>query len=180
MKPLGTAIIASVLISAGVLFAPAPANAQAPGPPVCETEAPFREFDFWLGNWDVYNEATGALAGTNRIESRHGGCLIMEHWTSTGGIEGTSMNYYDNVRGTWRQFWVSMGYSIEIEGGLDAEGRMVLEGELHGYRSRQAVPFRGTWTLRPDGSVRQLFEQLDAATGEWVVWFDGRYEPAGG
>lgn len=79
-------------------------------------------------------------------------------------------------RGTWRQHWVSVNYSIEIEGGLDEEGRMVLVGELHHYGQRAAIPFRGTWTPRPDGSVRQLFEQQDPATSEWQVWFDGRYE----
>lgn len=173
-------LYAPLFAVAATIAASASASAQAPPPPVCETEPEFRQFDFWVGTWEVYNATNDQRAGTNHIESRHGGCLLVENWTSVGGIDGTSINYYDSVRGTWRQYWVSGGYSIEIEGGLDAEGRMVLEGELHAYRSRQAVPFRGTWTPNPDGSVRQLFEQLDAETGEWVVWFDGRYEPAGG
>ena len=85
------------------------------------------------------------------------------------------MNYYDNVTGRWRQLWVATNYSIDIEGGLNESGAMVLVGELHNYRPAQSVPFRGTWTPQPDGDVRQLFEQQDPDSGEWSVWFDGRY-----
>jgi hypothetical protein len=143
---------------------------------ICQEEPEFREFDFWVGAWDVYDNADGNRAGTNTIEALHGGCVLVETWAGAGGGGGTSINYYDSVRGTWRQHWVSVNYSIEIEGGLDDEGRMALVGELHNYRQRVAIPFRGTWTPQPDGSVRQLFEQQDPATGEWQVWFDGRYE----
>ena len=158
------------------LAAPSAVEAQTPPSIICQDEPEFRQFDFWVGEWDVFDNASGNRAGANSIESLHGGCVLVESWTSSGGPGGTSVNYYDNVRGTWRQYWVSVNYSIEIEGGLDQDGRMVLEGELHDYRQRAAIPFRGTWTPEPDGTVRQLFEQQDPATGEWQVWFDGRYE----
>lgn len=165
--------LAGVLL---MLAAPGTVEAQAPPSMICQDEPEFREFDFWVGEWDVFDNASGNRAGTNSIEALHAGCVLVESWTSAGGPGGTSVNYYDNVRGTWRQHWVSVNYSIEIEGGLDEDGRMVLEGELHNYRQRAAIPFRGTWTPQPDGTVRQLFEQQDPATGEWQVWFDGRYE----
>ena len=160
-----------------VLAAPSAAQAQAPPSIICQDEPEFRQFDFWVGEWDVFDNVSGNRAGTNSIQALHGGCVLVESWTSAGGPGGTSINYYDNVRGTWRQYWVSVNYSIEIEGGLDEDGSMVLEGALHNYRQRVAIPFRGTWTPQPDGSVRQLFEQQDPATDAWQVWFDGRYEP---
>jgi hypothetical protein len=159
-----------------MLAAPSAVHAQTPPSLICQEEAEFREFDFWVGEWEVFNNLSGARAGMNTIEALHGGCVLVESWAGAGGAGGTSINYYDSVRGTWRQYWVSTNYSIEIEGGLDDEGRMVLVGELHDYRQRVAIPFRGTWTPQPDGSVRQLFEQQNTATGEWQVWFDGRYE----
>lgn len=170
-----TAAIGSVTLL--LVVAPSPGESQAPPSVVCQEEPEFRQFDFWLGEWAVYDNRTGDRAGTNRIEALHEGCLLLERWSSAGGGDGTSINWYDNVRGTWRQQWVATNYAIEVEGGLDEEGRMVLEGELHDYRTRSAVPFRGTWTPQADGTVRQLFEQQDPETGAWAVWFDGRYEP---
>jgi hypothetical protein len=146
-------------------------------PTVCEDEAAFRAFDFWIGEWDVYNNANGNLAGRNRIESQESGCVLVERWTSASGGTGMSVNYYDIVTDQWRQVWIANGYSIDITGGLDESGAMVLVGEIHTYAQRRALPFRGTWTPNADGSVRQFFEQQDPATGEWQVWFDGRYEP---
>lgn len=165
-----------------LLAAAPPSGAQEPEPPanVCQEEPGFRHFDFWIGEWAVFNNADGSRAGTNRIEAAHGGCVLIESWESARGGGGTSVNYYDNVTGRWRQVWVATNYSIDIAGGLDGEGRMVLEGELHDYRSRRSFPFRGTWTPLDERTVRQLFEQRNPETGEWEVWFDGRYERMGG
>lgn len=156
-----------------------PTAAQTPPSLICQDEPEFRQFDFWVGDWEVFDNQSGNKAGENHIESRHAGCVLVERWESQGGGGGMSMNYYDSVTGVWRQLWVSVNYSIDIQGGLDGQGRMVLEGQLHNYRQRQGIPFRGTWTPNEDGSVRQLFEQQDAQ-GQWQVWFDGRYEPRGG
>src|SRR6476619_5952611 len=39
-----------------------------------------RQFDFWLGRWDVFTGAT--LVGTNEVKSRVDGCVVEENWTS--------------------------------------------------------------------------------------------------
>ena len=51
---------------------------------------------------------------------------------------------------------------------------MMLEGDLQvsgGYGGRS----RGTWTSNADGSVRQRFENYDAAKSDWVENFNGLY-----
>jgi hypothetical protein len=40
----------------------------------CDAPA-HREFDFWLGEWEV-RTPDGKLAGTNRIEREHDGCVL--------------------------------------------------------------------------------------------------------
>jgi hypothetical protein len=145
-----------------------------PPPTVCQDEDAFHAFDFWVGQWDVYDNTNGKLAGHNRIESQEANCVLVEHWTSVSGGTGMSMNYYDAVTEQWRQVWVANGYAIDIVGGLDDAGAMVLVGEIHTYAQHQSSPFRGTWTPSHDGTVRQLFEQQDAQ-GVWQTWFDGRY-----
>jgi hypothetical protein len=149
---------------------------QAAPKPLCEKMPGFGDFDFWLGDWNVYsNDETRTLHGTNSITKHHKNCLIMENWTNVQGGTGSSMNYYDPVEGQWRQLWVAGGYSIDYSGGLNEAGSMVLSGKINYYKTGKSHLFRGAWTANADGSVRQFFEQKDNDSGEWTVWFDGLY-----
>jgi len=149
---------------------------QAPGDEVCESNKRFNDFDFWVGEWNVYsNNDEKQFQGTNIITKHHKNCLIMENWTSVQGGTGSSMNYYDAVEDQWRQLWVAGGYSIDYSGGLTPSGSMLLTGKINYYQSGKSQAFRGTWTANTDGSVRQFFEQQNLETSEWDVWFDGLY-----
>jgi len=53
-----------------------------------------RDFDFWIGEWDVFGPQ-GKQAGTNSITQLLDGGAIAEHWHGTGGVEGHSINAYD-------------------------------------------------------------------------------------
>lgn len=134
---------------------------------------PYDDFDFWLGTWDV--EAGGQAAGTNTITKEENGCLIIERWTSVRGGTGQSYNYYDPSAEVWRQVWVSAGFTIDYEGGLDDDGAMVLEGHLSPRTGGEAQPFRGRWVLNEDGTVQQTFWLQNAETEAWDLWFDGTY-----
>jgi hypothetical protein len=143
----------------------------AGSPPPCAA-AEHREFDFWLGSWNVHTP-DGRLAGRNEIEREYGGCVIHERYDTDRGYRGESLNVYDAGRKVWHQTWVdSSGTLLLLEGGL-RDGSMVLEGETAGEGGRSAR-HRITWTPNADGSVRQLWESTDAE-GRWTVAFDGRY-----
>lgn len=116
----------------------------------CEHNEAFSEFDFWIGQWDVHGVG-GAYAGSNVIERAQRGCVLIENWSSASG-----------------------GSQINIRGGMTEEG-MLLVGTIHYVASNSTSPFRGLWTLLPDGRVRQFFEQ-SADDGEtWTTWFEGFY-----
>ena len=149
------------------------AVAQTAAPPNCEG-APYRDFDFWVGEWDVFTP-DGKKAGENLITLEENECLILERWTSVSGGTGQSYNYYDLAAQNWRQVWVSAAATIDYTGGLNDAGAMALEGEI-AYRNGTTAPFRGVWTALADGSVRQDFEQYNAATEEWAPWFTGVYK----
>jgi len=169
--------LAPVLALVGVLAA-APAAAQDAPPAPCQADqAPYTDFDFWLGAWDVF-VPNGDLAGTNRVEKIERGCLLLENWTGSAGGTGKSINFFDPARARWRQVWVSAdGVVIEIEGGLRGAS-MVLDGTLTNAEG-ETRPFKGTWTPNEDGSVRQHFEISEDRGGTWATWFDGRYVPRG-
>jgi hypothetical protein len=143
---------------------------NAPPAPCASIE--YRQFDFWLGDWEVYG-ANGKLAGTNRITRAYDGCVLREQYETARGYSGASLNIYDAGRKKWHQTWVdTAGTLLQLDGGL-VEGKMVLEGatvDAKGSSTRHRI----TWTPNPDGSVRQFWESTNAA-GEWGVAFDGRY-----
>jgi len=148
----------------------------APPQPFCENNTGFDNFDFWVGEWDVYsNDEARQFQGTNSISKHYASCLIKEEWRGAQGGGGFSINYYNPVRNEWRQVWVANGYSIDYVGGLDEDGAMLLEGHIYNYRKNAATPFRGKWTPQADGSVIQHFDVYDEAGATWNVWFEGLY-----
>jgi hypothetical protein len=143
----------------------------------CEHQEKFREFDFWVGEWEVH-DANGQLAGRNVIEASHHGCVLVENWTSASGGTGKSINYLDHENGEWVQRWIdSSGGQIEIRGSLTDNG-MQLTGTIHYTANGTTAPFRGLWTPLPDGRVRQFFEQSDDGGETWHSWFEGFYRRA--
>lgn len=157
--------------------AAAPPSPPAPPPAACTTDAaPYRDFDFWAGSWDVY-DPEGNYAGENTITKRENGCLLVEDWAGAQGGTGLSMNFYDPAAHAWRQVWQSAGAFIDYTGGLDENGAMALEGSITYHRNGESFPFRGRWTRQDDGSVLQEFWQYDADADNWDVWFVGEYRP---
>jgi len=147
------------------------ASAALAAEPAC-VASEYRQFDFWLGDWNVYTP-DGKLAGVNRISSEYGGCVLHERYAGTGGSGGESLNTYDSGRRVWHQTWVDgAGTLLLIEGGLRASS-MVLEGDTVGADGR-ITTHRITWTPSDDGSVRQHWESTDG-TGQWRTVFDGTY-----
>lgn len=144
-----------------------------------ETQLPcsqeeFRQFDFWLGTWEVATP-DGAVAGINEITSEENGCLILETWSSATGGSGQSYNYYNPASEKWRQVWVSSNFIIDYEGGLTESGSMKLAGTITYTASIFEADFTGEWTLNDDGTVTQHFEQYDADNDAWATWFTGIY-----
>ena len=160
----------TMLFAVLILGAASPAAAQGP----CDTDA-HRAFDFWLGQWEVY-DPSGTLRGTNEIRATLGGCVLHERYTTPGGYEGESFSIYDAPRGVWHQSWVDNGgLLLRIEGGLRG-GAMVLEGATRGPGGEETWN-RISWS-RSDTTgvrVRQLWEVSADGGGTWTVAFDGEY-----
>lgn len=99
----------------------------APAQP-CLDDARARQFDFWVGDWDV-SAVNGPGGATNRITALLDGCAVAEDWTASNGIRGRSINAYDRDLGQWHQTWVSsqpFGH-LRMAGNLEAD-TMVLRG----------------------------------------------------
>jgi len=159
-----------------VVISPSLACAQTDPAPCSGDE--FGEFDFWIGTWNV-STADGTLAGKNRIEKSHNGCVVTEYWVGEQGGTGSSINYRDGRSGEWVQIWNSdNGVQIDIRGGLTDAG-MRLTGSIHYITNGNTFTFRGLWTPLDDGRVRQFLEQSTDGGETWTPWFEGFYRRQG-
>jgi hypothetical protein len=131
-----------------------------------------RQFDFWLGDWNV--TAGGKPAGTNLVTSEESGCVLHEHWRGARGGTGQSFNFYDSTIDKWHQLWVDNQGSYLHLTGTFADGRMVLEGTAPGPDGKPQQQ-RLTFFKHRDGSVRQLWEMSADEGKTWTVAFDGLY-----
>ena len=151
-----------------------PAAPMPPAPPTCDAPE-HRQFDFWLGEWDVTGPK-GQAAGRNAITSGLNGCVVHERWTGAGGMRGESFNTWDRTRKRWHQTWVSStGNLLVLEGGI-VNGAMQMTGETTSPKG--PVLNRITWTPAQDGSVRQFWETSVDGGQTWQAAFDGRYRRA--
>jgi hypothetical protein len=146
---------------------------QAPAAvlPLAPPEA--RQFDFWIGEWEVFLP-DGKKAGENRIEKVANDWGLLENWNGGGGYSGKSLNTWISERKRWQQFWVGSGDALELSGGLNAAGEMVLEGRSIGAGAKETRE-RITWTPNADGTVRQHWQQSSDGGATWTTAFDGLY-----
>jgi hypothetical protein len=171
-SPVGVPAILTLLLLAA---APAtPTLAQEPTDPTECTQPEQSDFDFWVGHWEVRTE-DGQLAGSNRITRAHGGCVLREEWEAVGGGTGESFNIYDAARDAWHQTWVDdQGRLLLLDGGLDARGRMVMQGERPGPDGSLVVD-EISWEPLDDGTVLQVWSVSTDAGATWRELFRGTY-----
>jgi hypothetical protein len=185
MRPL---LLPAVIVALAVLppdRQSAPSTPTPPPKPFDCTAPVHRQFDFWLGDWDVVPNPTTqtapatAAAGSsqkpanNVITLLDGGCVLMESWTAPGQT-GHSFNIYDRTRQQWHQTWVDSNGGLHEYWGSLQGGNMVFTGEVPlGAASRVAGRRTIRLTFFPLGpdKVRQFSEALNM-DGTWSVNYD--------
>lgn len=166
-----SAAIAFVVV--GILFIENASARFEPAPP-SPTQGPcatpdHRAFDFWVGEWVVY-DPQGNVVGNNTLELQLYGCALHESWQSAGGPTGNghSYSFYDANSGNWHQTWIdASGTALYLEGGWNGTAMVMTDG-----------PNRVTWTPHDDGSVQQVWETSTDGGETWTTVFDGQYVKA--
>ena len=145
---------------------------QAKKPAPCRAPE-YRQFDFWVGDWDVHSP-NGPSVGHNLVTLEQDGCLIVEHWTSSSGANtGSSFNYFDVRDQKWHQLYIdnsgNAGNFPAMAGNV-VDGKMVLISD-----EKQSPVFRWTWYLLSPGKVRQMAQQSDDGQKTWTIIWDSEY-----
>ena len=163
----------------GIMLLISPATMQPKAPATACSTPEYRQFDFWVGRWEVHN-AKSEFAGRNRIEVILSGCALQEHWEGRQGMTGTSINFYSRADSLWHQTWVDTeGTRLELAGSL-VDGKMVLTGESPAPREPgRNVRHRIAWSRIQGNRVGQLWETSRDEGRTWTTVFDGTYTRAG-
>ncbi len=175
------AIISILLLAAASTSAqtpPTPLTPPSPPPPACAAPE-HRQFDFWVGYWDVYPTGKPPLVAHSLIEKLYDGCAIRENWMPLKGAGGGSINNYVTDDKRWHQTWVdSSNARVDFVGGLTG-GKMVLVGDWKGVNGPgQDTVTRMSYSRNPDGSVRQFGETSVDFGVTWQPSFDFTYKPS--
>lgn len=172
------------LVVLGVALQVTPQQSAPPKPFDCSAPE-HRQFDFWVGAWDVVPNPDnrpanaplplpGQQPASNVVERAHNGCVIIENWDDRQGGTGQSFNVFDRTTRRWHQTWVDSNGGLHQYWGEFKDGKMVFLGEVP---LPAASRFQGHRTIRlsfipmgPD-TVRQFSESLNV-DGTWSVNYD--------
>ena len=148
----------------------------------CMYDAKFKEFDFWLGSWDVRPRgAPTNPPARNDITKIDDGCVVHESWKAPASV-GQSFNIYDRTRDKWFQIWVDNSGGLHEYSGSYSDNAMRYEGTTPALPPATGrVKTRLTFFRIAADTVRQFSESLQP-DGKWVVNYDliySRRKPEG-
>jgi hypothetical protein len=174
--------IASMALSVVACTLHSAAAAESP-PPVAPCSSPeYHQFDFWVGDWQVFDAATHQLVGFDHVAKLAEGCIVQQNISMLTDLyrrpgvpyrmSGISVNRFDGER--WLELWADNQWgAIALKGAPDAKAAMVLTTIIPS-RNRD---MRLVWEQHVDGSV-EIFQYVAVAgSGKWETVGDLIYRP---
>ncbi len=142
----------------------------------CMADPKAREFDFWVGRWNVYTTGTKTLVGHSLVQVVSGGCALLENWDALGNAStGKSLNFVDSSH-QWRQCWIGSypnGQQDFVEGEYK-DGAMRFTFTTTDAQGHKLIGRFIFFNEGPD-KVRQ-FNETSADEGKtWITGYDFTY-----
>jgi hypothetical protein len=132
-----------------------------------------RQFDFWVGEWEIVKNGTTEPAGISSVQLILGNCIVFENYTNKA-YAGKSFNIYNAGMKKWQQFWVdNQGQSSQFVGEFQ-NGEMRFTGESLNPNGQKTI-HRMTFTPMSGGRVRQFLEDSKDNGKTWTTSYDGIY-----
>lgn len=169
-KILAMAVMAATMSTATAALA----QTAAPAPEAtCADDPLFRQMDFTLGLWSVYDDK-GAERSEVLMESWIGGCAIHEKWSSFDGsrVTGLGLFNYSRILKGWTYAWASAGGSSTL-----FLGHQVAPNHIR-YVTNRPTESGGIrlrhWDLilLDDGRVRELSVATEDGGATWTTEYD--------
>jgi hypothetical protein len=150
--------------------------AQPPATSPCSSNPVYRQFDFWIGEWEAFGPK-GKKGGDSKVERILDSCIILENWTSTqGNYSGKSYNTFNAATGKWQQYWVdNKGGVVEYFNGHAEDNKMILETANLKQADGSYKIMKMTFTKLDNDKVRQFGESSTDGGKTWKIDFDLEY-----
>ncbi|HVS32825.1 MAG TPA: tetratricopeptide repeat protein [Thermoanaerobaculia bacterium] len=134
----------------------------------CTASPEFRQFDYWLGEWDV--ERAGQKIARSSIQLILEECVVFENYYAFSGYSGKSFSAWDAMDKRWEQQYADTSGGVRTWTGSLVGDRMVffLRGQGQGVS-------RMTYIKEGPDKVRQLIEVSTDGEKSWSPGFDGMY-----
>jgi hypothetical protein len=147
----------------------------------CQTDSNYNDFDFWVGEWEVYN-TSNKLAGISKVSKILDNCVILEEWTSSNSQQGfiysgKSLNSYNASTKQWQQNWVdNTGSSTEFLTGVFKNNSMEFISRPFKKDNKDCIR-RLTFFNLKNGNIRQLGEISNDQSITFTIEYDLEYRP---
>jgi len=179
-----TRTLSRVLLWGALLLTPAVGAAQKPtgATEVPCTAAEYHEFDFWIGDWRVYDAKSNELVALDRVEKQAHGCIVQQNLTMLTDLyrrpgtayrmSGIGVNRFDGE--SWLELWADDQWGAIVLRGRPAAGKAMVLTTIIPSRHRD---LRLEWEKQPDGSVRALQYVAPTGTDKWELYGELIYRP---
>lgn len=141
------------------------ATAQNAKKPCTAPEA--SQFDFWVGNWQLYSADT--ITGSNSIYKIMDGCTVQENFSNPKtGYNGKSWSVYNPVGKVWQQTWVdNQGGFIDLTGKFE-DGKMTLKTQERTLQNGKRQVYRMVYSNITPNSFDWDWESTTDGGATWV------------
>ena len=138
-----------------------------------------KQFDFWLGDWNVVTTSGATPAGTSHIEKILNDCVVLENWISANSpYQGKSYNTYNTNLKRWEQFWADNSQGmIHFYGSLKND---IMDYWTEAIPQPDGKPLKRHLQFIPLGrdTVRQFSQGSNDDGKTWFVEYDFTYNRA--
>jgi hypothetical protein len=137
----------------------------------------FRQFDFWIGEWEAF-APNGNKGGDSKISLILDSCIILEEWTSAGlqqGLRyaGKSFNTWNAAAKQWQQTWVdNTGNTTAFTKGKFENKKIVFTTDPFPFSKDTVATRRLTFFVLGPDKVRQLGEITKDKGTSWAIEYD--------
>lgn len=137
----------------------------------CQNAPEFRQFDYWLGEWDV--ESNGQKIARSSIQLILDDCVIFENYYA-GPYSGKSFSLYMPSTKTWQQYYTDTRAYVSLwDGKLENGNLRMLSKQTNA--AGQVTLSRMTYIKEGPDKVRQLIETSTDDGKTWTPGYDGLY-----
>lgn len=147
-----------------------------PDIPPCTVNTESRQFDFWLGEWDV--TYPGAVKpSSSKVYLDLDQCMLVESWDGGKGHKGKNMFAYSPDDKHWHGMFADNEGRVHVFEGTVVSGVAELQGPSRNEDGKVVLNRIRVTRLSAD-KVAQTWEKSSDSGATWTIAFRGEYSRA--